>query len=527
MWGKVRLLYHTLKFLKPIQINYRLFYWLRGHWRRLSGYRRAVTLPGVPARLPAMVPGPEPATRQYLGEGAFRYLNREKHFGADVDWNFRDYGKLWTYNLNYFEFLLQSDLSEREGLRLIHHFIDRAAGLQDAWEPYPLSLRIIHWIKFAIRHGIRDRRLEESLRAQTEALIDQREYHLLGNHLLENGFALYFAAVYFEDVRYYAHARGILKPQLREQVLADGAHFELSPMYHQLMLWRILDCYNLATRNPGEWTELRELFSELGRRMLSWLNHLTFTDGSIPLLNDAAPGINPSTASLREYAEELGLPHSSIPLGASGYRMRNGERWQVIFDAGVPGPDYIPGHAHCDALSVLLAVDGMPVLVDRGVSTYEATEQRWLERSTTAHNTVSVAGAEQAEIWASFRMGRRSRPVLLVDEPDRLAARIDYPTAAYWHERTLRVMTQDSIRVEDRCNAGGVAYFHFAPGLEPERIASGVRAGDVTFAFSSEDWSLEPYRYATGFNKLVPATRVVIRFDRTLTTDLTLSRSFS
>ena len=38
---------------------------------------------------------------------------------------------------------------------------------------------------------------------------------------------------------------------LNEQILDDGGHYELSPMYHKLMLYRILDCINLAKSNSS------------------------------------------------------------------------------------------------------------------------------------------------------------------------------------------------------------------------------------------------------------------------------------
>ena len=49
------------------------------------------------------------------------------------------------------------------------------------------------------------------------------------------------------------------------------------------------------------------------------------------------------------------------------------------------------------------------MIVDTGVSTYDAGAERHYERSTAAHNTLRVDGLDQAEIWASFRVGRGPR----------------------------------------------------------------------------------------------------------------------
>jgi uncharacterized heparinase superfamily protein len=81
------------------------------------------------------------------------------------------------------------------------------------------------------------------------------EYHLLGNHLLENGFALLFAAVLFPESPLSRKAEEIIRAELGEQILADGAHFELSPMYHQIILDRLLESINILQSN--------NLFSQL------------------------------------------------------------------------------------------------------------------------------------------------------------------------------------------------------------------------------------------------------------------------
>jgi len=54
-------------------------------------------------------------------------------------------------------------------------------------------------------------------------------------------------------------------------------------------------------------------------------------------------------------------------------------------------------------------VDKAPLLIDTGTSTYEPGPVRRRERSTAAHNTVQVDGADSTEVWGVFRAGRRAR----------------------------------------------------------------------------------------------------------------------
>ena len=49
--------------------------------------------------------------------------------------------------------------------------------------------------------------------------------------------------------------------------------------------------------------------------------------------------------------------------GYYGYR-QGGD--SLIVDCGPVGPDYQPGHAHCDTLSYELHVGGVPIVVDSG-----------------------------------------------------------------------------------------------------------------------------------------------------------------
>jgi len=94
--------------------------------------------------------------------------------------------------------------------------------------------------------------------------------------------------------------------------------------------------------------------------------------------------------------------------GYYGYR-HGGD--SLIVDCGPVGPDYQPGHAHCDTLSYELCVDGQRVVVDAGTHSYGRDELRDYVRRTGSHNTVALDGAEQSEIWGAFRVGRRARPL--------------------------------------------------------------------------------------------------------------------
>src|SRR5690606_38857552 len=115
-----------------------------------------------------------------------------------------------------------------------------------------------------------------------------------------------------------------------------------------------------------------------------------------------------SNEELFSYARSLGLIVRESKLSQSGYRKLTNENFDLCFDVGEVGPTYQPGHAHADTLSFELYIHNRPVIVDTGTSTYEVNEIRFYERSTAAHNTVSLNGENSSEVWGGHRVGKRA-----------------------------------------------------------------------------------------------------------------------
>jgi hypothetical protein len=457
----------------------------------------------------------------------FIFLNRTKVFTTTIDWNFSEYGRLWTYNLTYFDFLHQKPLSKEEGLHLIRDFIDQSNTLKDALEPFPISLRGINWIKFLTAHNIIDSTINDSLFAQYHILLENLEYHLLGNHLLENGFSLLYGAYYFQNEKFYIRAKRILSKELEEQILSDGAHFELSPMYHKIMLFRVLDCINLIKNNSWKQNNLLTLLVNKAAIMLGWLTTMTYSDGSIPLLNDSANGIAPSSQDLFEYAHLLEVLPIILPLKESGYRKIIKDNYECIIDTGNIGPDYIPGHAHSDTFNFELHVQGKPLIVDTGISTYEANKLRHTERSTAAHNTVMINGIEQSEVWGGFRVGNRAKITDLSEKNNSIEATHDgYLKIGALHTRKFSFNT-NKIFIEDTVNGKKsfqcIAYLHCHPDVTVTLKDNTIQLNNVILTcFNHNSLALNTYNYAPEFNIRIPATVVEITFIKTLKMEITL-----
>src|SRR6185503_16095739 len=84
-------------------------------------------------------------------------------------------------------------------------------------------------------------------------------------------------------------------------------------------------------------------------------------------------------------------------LPAAGYFVSRGtDGSHAVLDAGPHGYRN-GGHAHADALSLTLSIDGHPLLIDPGTSTYTMDSQlRDNMRSTASHNTVTFDGRSQS-----------------------------------------------------------------------------------------------------------------------------------
>ena len=356
----------------------------------------------------------------------FRFLNRTMVFpNGQVDWSCREMPKLWRYNLHYFDYLHDQTRPLEHRKQLVADWVQKTRpGMEDAWEPYTVSLRIVNWIKFFLEaaEAVQQEWIE-SLYLQALWLEQNIEYHILANHYLKNGVALFFAGLYFEGVdadRWLKKGVKILREELEEQFLADGGHYERSPMYHAICVSDYLDVLNLAqnsqvTINLEETAKVRQRVTA----SLNFLHDICLPDNEIPLFNDSAFGIAPTPTQIFNYASRvMGYESPVKPTGLviheksqSGYYVcRNGED-VIIIDCGSIGPDYQPGHAHCDTLSYELAINGRRVIVDSGVFDYEPSSERAYARSTRAHNTVVVDGEEQSEVWGVFRVARRAKPL--------------------------------------------------------------------------------------------------------------------
>ena len=325
----------------------------------------------------------------------------------------------------------------------------------------------------------------------------------------------------------------ILLEQLPKQVRADGVYFEQASCYHRyttdfyLHLRLLAQSHGLAL--PGEVTA----------RLTGLLDHLmwiTRPDGTTPLTGDDDGGrlLSTGVRAGNDFRDTLGLGAAifgrsdwkfvagaaavetlwlSGPVGLAQYdqispappaarsRLFEASGWAVIrdgweqdaawllMDCGRHGAEIGSGHAHADALSFEFAADGMTWLVDPGTFVYAADPvTRDQFRSTAAHNTVTVDGAEQSLSGHPFAWRTVTDAAVTAFSDDGVCAVIAGAHQGYHrlpdpvthrraiefcrHRTQLTIRDQFTARAEHRYTLR----FHFAPGCVVTASENGVRA---------------------------------------------------
>jgi hypothetical protein len=346
-------------------------------------------------------------------------------------------------------------------------------------------------------------------------------YFSPNTHLLGEAVALFFIGTLCPEIpaahRWQQRGWQIVQREAERQVQSDGLHFEQSLYYHVYALDLFLHSAVLASANqipaPTQYDRTLE-------RMLDALAVLA-RDGSVPQLGDDDGGrlfdaarnrkqhlLDPlatgavlfERGDFKSIAEvpreetlwllgEAGLEEfnrlpaivpkrNSIAFQTSGLYVMSGDSGrQLVIDAGPQGA-HTAGHGHADALSLTARSGGADLLIDCGTFEYiGAGDERDRFRGTRAHNTLSVAGQDQAEPKGPFSWGRlpkvEAEGWIIGQTFDLFAASHDgysrLPNAVV-HRRFVFSLKSGFWLVRDLALGFGEypldIYWHLAPGLK-------------------------------------------------------------
>jgi hypothetical protein len=402
-----------------------------------------------------------------------------------------------------------------------------------------VALRAVNWV-WAIGTYEQRRPLNSELRAEVVAVLGIHGRHIASN--LE-GTPLLRSNHYLSDIlgllvlgwaleghpdapRWSRYARRALEREIRGQVLEDGVSFEASLSYHGLAMeiFLIAEC----TAEIEGWNFSHDYRRRL-RAMLDASRALRHPGGRIPLFGDGDSGrvlpageARPPThdpllwlgrallgtprpdasAPSEEVAWTLGTTAwitaareaHALPLvpgparfAPSGLYVLRGGNVHAVVRCGDVGQNGNGGHSHNDQLSYELSYRA-PVVVDSGTFTYTADPAaRNAFRSTSAHNTVVVDGAEVNPIDATqlFKLRGIARCEVTMSSDAASRSRLEASHSGYCrlippviHRRSFQLnsATGEFLVTDALIGAEGhsvESFIHLAAGTEVTCVGAG------------------------------------------------------
>lgn len=496
MDNKIKLYINTIKHLKPSQVYYRLSNRMKRklYNRKLLTFRIHKDIK-VQHNTDYLLRELD-FNREYLDgfdtadilTDRFTFINISNQVDLSNAWNNKELQHLWRYNLHYFEYLFkiayEYSISNNQNQYydkfkyLIENWINyNSFSYGDGWHPYTVSLRLVNWISvYQVFEGQMksdpyfDKKFKESMYLQYKYLQNNLEKDVLGNHYFENIKALIIGSIFFEEFKVKDRFKKELLKQLDEQILEDGMHFELSPMYHKIILEALIKI--------TYWFKNDSIYNQLIvyiQKMIDVIYSLEENFGKTPAFNDSTDGISKDYKILLFTCKKhfnLTPSFKSI-LKNSGYYIVEHKFSKLIFDVGDMCPIYLPAHGHCDALSFELSVNNTPLIVNSGTYRYEGGKWRDYFRSTNAHNTVTISDMDQSQFWGSFRVAKRIKKV----RRKQFAYNgIEFYAGAYVayhgaeHKRYIGYIGENMIIILDYVRAKYIDniknYLHFVPGTK-------------------------------------------------------------
>ncbi|PKL46462.1 MAG: hypothetical protein CVV42_16260 [Candidatus Riflebacteria bacterium HGW-Riflebacteria-2] len=538
-------LFNTIRWLKPSQVIGRPWFALK---------RKLLTAgnPGKLCKLACELKGQLPLDRQVPFVLSFLNLSRQ-FVPAEMKWHSREFPaeteKLWLYNLNYFNWLFDGQLDGKPQLQLylILDWIEKNdSSRSETWEPYVVSRRLCNWVMWLQQQNGSDEPysdcVHQSVSGQCQRLWFDLEYHLQANHLLENLRALFVTTVFLveqagelsADLEYrLEYCAKELIAQIRLQFFADGGHFERSPMYHLEML-EAVESVRQANRRllqfaPPESSLLKQariletLCEDRVPLLRDWLAVMTHPDGKIAQFNDA---------TMKAGISRKGRPMNYL-LDSSGFFVRRTDDSYFVMSCGDPSPAFQPGHTHCDIMSFEFSLTGLRCIVDTGCGSYQNAQIREECRQTSAHNLPMIEHAEQSDIWAQFRIGKRARVIHRYFDSEHNRFEMEMLDQFGQRYRREVIFADSSIKVRDRMfdrrvTGTFISLLHLAPQVQ---VVHGNEPGSYSFNIGNCEFRIatsarlrfEGYVWYPDFGLPVNAEKLILSNHATEAIDYVIS----
>lgn len=344
------------------------------------------------------------------------------------------------------------------------------------------------------------RKIWEQLYLHARQLERRMEYWSY-NHLLWNArdlaiLGLVLEPFFQEARRWKTHGLSVVNAEMAKQFQADGINIELS-IHYQVFVTKLIGEMLGLFQKAGE-----PLPSDAHERFclaVSALQDLQRPDGLLPLFGDGYRSYDPNAEGtideLVPFIQQLGSRLSypkpierpkSLP-GVSVLKTQRGER--SLYALMMTGQSlYGKVHAHADSLSIELADEQGPILIDPGAYGEDSSAWRAYIRSSQAHNTVCVDGHGMSQVSGVYGMMSALKAELTGYESAPDESDVVWMTARHYNFLKLPCQAQHQRLLA----MGGTELFviiDYLEGTQPFRVERFFQFSDASLkALSDHQW---------------------------------------
>lgn len=457
---KLLLYFNTVKFLKPSQIFFSFF-----SYENIRLIREPFALRELKSK-PYFL-----SNENAFKDNSFTFLNEKKKIKGNP---FEIKAELlWVFNLNYFDYLL-SDLNTKKCNDFIEDWFNlrRDDFRSSAWHPYPSSLRAVNFIKYHLTKNKIEHKFLNILYFHGHLILKRIEYRVLGNHLIKNLKALIFCGCFFKTRKsdyWLDFAMKRLMNELDDQLLSDGLHFERTPAYHNQVLEDLVDILIILKSYSLKDNECKKIKESISK-MLYRSHRLNHPDGDVSFFNDSVFGMSKKTDDIESLIKKNNLRIDPLKTESKNFLSRAFGDFFLILNLSSINDSYQPAHSHADNLSFELSFKNKRIIVNSGISTYEDSNLRNYQRSSKAHNMITLDDENTSEVWSAFRVARRVNTKILNIEDEKNFLKV---VASYEDlnrskvERRFKI-TNSKLKVMDKVansNKKKITYLHLSPDV--------------------------------------------------------------
>ena len=383
-------------------------------------------------------------------------------------------------------------------------------------------------------------------------------FHLRSNHYLSNITGLTTLSAYLRGPgmrrRLKKSARAVQR-EILLQTYTDGGNREASTGYHLLVAQ--MGLHSFAVQQRGGCARAPAFEARL-RLMFAWIAAMADKTGKLPHLGDCDNGrvellpddiVQAMEPACRRHSLRTGSLYAratdllKLPVAAgkpievlreSGLAVLGAGEASVVFAAMPNGLGGRGSHTHCDKLSVVFRLGPNEVFCDSGSRCYtRSAEQRNLDRSTKAHNTLVIDEMDQNTIPSDprllFQCGNEAAvsDIALTEgvEISVQASHAGYARFGVGHQRTVQ-LNERSLLLTDEVSGAGEHALDLRFVLGPEwRASSEMMNGEtvrceiagprrltlVCEAESGLALRVQPAQISREYGAVIPVSCILIR----------------